>query len=208
VTTTVQRDPFALLPPPQAGQYIEHDGVRLRIITLTPEIAREWVDHFNPLNRPLSDERVEMFVRLIKNGEWKFLADPIRFALLPDGRVDMFDGQHRAWAVVFAEQSVPILLADGFDQSVRPYVDNVRPRSAADQFAMDGIKYHKNVASGAALLIRWHRGVILQRSYQLAPPEIHKWVNEHPLIIETAAEAGHIRNRMWVIPSAVAAFLY
>lgn len=72
----------------------------LHVERIGPNRAAELLAE-NTHNRPVSPRRVENYVREMERGEWSVIADPgIVRCVLPDGRVQLANGQHRLKAIV------------------------------------------------------------------------------------------------------------
>lgn len=71
--------------------------ITAKVETITPEIAKTMLGE-NVNNRRISRDNVNLFAREIRNGEWRFNGEAIKFG--KDGR--LLDGQHRLLAVIAA----------------------------------------------------------------------------------------------------------
>ena len=78
-----------------AAEYARTNQIVSRIITVTPELAREFVSH-NLNNRRLSQKIVEIYASRMKKGKWEINNDDLGFDT--EGR--MLNGQHRCWACI------------------------------------------------------------------------------------------------------------
>lgn len=73
-------------------------------IYVSPATAKRWLAKNTANYRALSADKVSMYARDMKNGEWKNNGETIKF--YEDGT--LFDGQHRLAGVVKA--GVPVLM--------------------------------------------------------------------------------------------------
>lgn len=73
----------------------------LGIITITPDLAREWLDRMRfPTQRPVRERHVQFLAREIEHG--RFRLSPIDIRSL-DGQDYLVNGQHRLHAVIRAD---------------------------------------------------------------------------------------------------------
>lgn len=73
------------------------EKITAKVETITPDIAKTMLGE-NVNNRRISHDNVNMFAREMRNGEWRFNGEAIKFS--KDGR--LLDGQHRLLAVIAA----------------------------------------------------------------------------------------------------------
>ena len=101
-------------------------------IAVTPEIARQWLLN-NVHNRPVSATTVEKYRINMIAGQWKYAADPIRFAI----GGNLLDGQHRLIALAGIPDevgiAVPFLVVRGLPQESQKYMDQGSKRGAGQQ---------------------------------------------------------------------------
>lgn len=76
------------------------------VIDVGPPIAKEWLELNHERNRTVSWPRVKTISRDMKAGAWKLTHQAICFG--GDGK--LIDGQHRLYAVVDADVTVPMLV--------------------------------------------------------------------------------------------------
>lgn len=108
-------------------------GVFSEYVVLTPALAAELLRR-NPENRTLRVSKLEQLTNDIRHGRWVFNGEPI--IMSSDGYLN--DGQHRANAVINANQSVPVLMVFGLDRESRITLDQGSARTAGDYLAMGG----------------------------------------------------------------------
>jgi hypothetical protein len=105
--------------------------------TVTPAQAATWLKN-QKTNRPINNRFVEYLKGEILAGSWRTIHQGIAFDL--DGQ--LVDGQHRLAAIVAAGQPVNVMVTFGVQaKDVRDAVDQGKPRSRAQLFAMSGEKY-------------------------------------------------------------------
>lgn len=122
--------------------------ITVETLEVTPDLAKQMLDA-NEVNRNPSDDRVERYARAMRNGDWRFIGDPIRQST--DGRV--LDGQHRLKAIEKSGITVTLVVVRGIPVEHQKYMDAGRARKAADSVHMMGIKNSTTVAAAARLLM-------------------------------------------------------
>ena len=87
------------------------EKITAKVETITPDIAKTMLGE-NVNNRRISHDNVNMFAREMRNGEWRFNGEAIKFS--KDGR--LLDGQHRLLAArrAFRSQSGDMLTSSMF----------------------------------------------------------------------------------------------
>jgi hypothetical protein len=70
---------------------------------VSPEMAAKWLEG-NTHNRPLNEAAIDRLVRDMQAGRWRLTHQGIAF----DANDVLIDGQHRLWAVVIANVTVPM----------------------------------------------------------------------------------------------------
>lgn len=127
----------------------------LAIVTVTPEMATELLEH-NTLNRPLNQMHVNRIARQIIDGKWRFNGDTVKVAKSGD----VLDGQHRLWAIIEAKKPVETVIVRGIEREAFATIDTIRkPRSGGDTLALCGATRYRNiVAEALKWLLRWQNG--------------------------------------------------
>lgn len=116
--------------------------IETKMILVTPKLAEATLIE-NEGNRKLNPARVDMFVRLIKAGLFRFSHQGI--ALDENGK--LIDGQHRLAAIVKSKCSVWMLVTKGLPRESTIVIDNHQKRSFTQHMAMIGrIETEKDVA--------------------------------------------------------------
>lgn len=114
----------------------------IKAMTITPEIAAEWLERNFAGNRPLSTLRVSRYAGAITRGEWRLNGETIKF----NTAGELIDGQHRLRAIVVAGKAIDVFVARGVDDY--DTVDQGKARSAADTMHISG-------RAAAALKFMW-----------------------------------------------------
>src|SRR5712691_3180199 len=102
------------------GQHIEEIGCTpdLAIVTITPELAQEWLDRGGN-NRKVTRRRIDAMTAAIQRGEWQLTGEAIK--LDDEGRVR--DGQNRLHAIVQAGIPVRSVVARGVSEDAFDVMD-------------------------------------------------------------------------------------
>lgn len=174
-------------------------------ITITPELATELLER-NGLNRPLNEQHVARIARQIKAGKWRFNGETIKIA----DTQDVFDGQHRLWAVIEAKQSIDTLIIYGLTREAFATIDTLsKPRSGADVLALNGAhQYRSTMASALQWLIRWQRNTLLDYrnpKNRVENSDIEEIFAAHGGIVQAAERATKLRR---VANPSLLTFLY
>ena len=103
------------------------------VMDLTPSMAARWLEG-NTHNRSISQGHVERLAREMKAGRWRLTHQGIAFSV--GGR--LLDGQHRLWAVVMSDVSVPVRVFFNEPADVVEDIDGGLARSAADRMMLSG----------------------------------------------------------------------
>lgn len=110
-------------------------------------LAEEWLQTMK-INRPLNDERVRLYAQEIKAGRWVAgTGDSIKF----NTKGELFDGQHRLWAIIESGMAVWLSVARGCDDESIDVVDCFGVRTTANILSLSSIPYPTTVAGA----VRW-----------------------------------------------------
>jgi hypothetical protein len=156
----------------------------LEIMTITPELAQEWLDR-GGANRKITRRRVEATAAAIQRGEWRLTGEAIK--LDDEGRVR--DGQNRLNAIVEAGIPVRSVVARGVTEEAFDVMDTGRSRTAADVLHIHGYPSQNALAAAARGLMfieRYGRVFPSQRDSHLyvTPVTVLQYVKEHPELID------------------------
>src|SRR5437868_14550451 len=113
--TTTPRTPNAragaAASPPQRKTRTSEANLDLQVMTITPELAQEWLDR-GGTNRKITRRRIDAMTAAIQRGEWRLTGEAIK--LDDEGRVR--DGQNRLHAIVQAGIPVRSVVARGISE--------------------------------------------------------------------------------------------
>ena len=102
------------------GAQADEGRERVRMMTVTPELAREWMQ-FNSGNRKVQKNHIDVIKRDILNGNWMLNAQPICFtgdpmAAANDDTPRLLNGQHRLHAIIAADAPIEVPIATGIPE--------------------------------------------------------------------------------------------
>lgn len=115
----------------------------IEVQLVTPEIAKEWLDTRFDDERPLRQSHVERLARDMRDDNWVFNGDPIRFDRDTE---KLTDGQHRLKAQVVSDTSQYFAIID-LPTEARATFDTNVPRSLGDAIHYDS--FGKEVGVGS-----------------------------------------------------------
>lgn len=110
-------------PPPE--QEITDSPLTARVMLVTPEIAKRWLEKNHPSNRPISSKQVEAFATDMRNNAWTLTHQPVCF----DGSGFLIDGQHRLHAIIMAGVAVKLFVVHNSEGTFHDPIDRGRTRS-------------------------------------------------------------------------------
>lgn len=178
-----------------------------RVVTVTPEMARDWIDNRNKQNRSVSKARVTAYARDMAAGRWMFTNQAIGF----DVNGKLSDGQHRLYACIESGVAFETLVVTNMDPEAQAKVDTGRARTPGDMLAvLDGVTNANNVAAIAKLAITWDKGHRLLSSYKPTHQEIREYVSntDNTALLARAAEVGNKSRRFVPVRTALIGIAY
>lgn len=117
-----------------------------RLDELTPEFAGELLQQLHPNQRRLRKGHVAQLARAMKEGRWRWTADPIKL----DRNLRIIDGQHRLAAIVLSDVTLKdVLIATIDDPEAFRAIDQGVTRSLGDIMTTAGYKPVPRTISGA-----------------------------------------------------------
>lgn len=97
-------------------------------MTITPEMAQNWLDHANTGNRPLRERYAEQIAGDIKQGAFRMTPEAIAFDV--NGR--LIAGQHRLRAIAIANKAIPLQVCFDAPPDAQAYMDQGRRQTLTD----------------------------------------------------------------------------
>lgn len=116
------------------------------VVTVTPEMAQEWLDNHNTRNRTIRPHRVDRYANDIQRGRWQ-----VAQAIMFDKFDNLLDGQHRLAAIVQVGTPVQALVTKGLEPEAYDVIDAGMTRTSADVMRHRGLPADLGLAAGT----RW-----------------------------------------------------
>lgn len=117
------------------------DPSKRESVTVTPDIARHWLETLADYQRKASTKDVDLYARAMKEGKWDENV-PQAICFDTDGR--LCDGQHRLMAVVASGASIKFDVIRGITRETFLRLDQGRRRTAAEFIA---VKHSNHIAA-------------------------------------------------------------
>ncbi|HET9144064.1 hypothetical protein [Actinophytocola sp.] len=148
-----------------------------------PAEAKEILEHHNAQNRAFKRKSINQYTRAMRQGEWTFIGDPIRF----DRGGELLDGQNRLAAVI--ESGIPqtFVVIRNLEPDSQRYMDSGVKRSPADQLKIEGVAHPNEVAQIAALVMHWKGNDLPGMNIKYSTFEIVEFVEANTNAVEAAA---------------------
>ena len=167
--------------------------ITAKVETITPEIAKTMLGE-NVNNRRISRDNVNLFAREIRNGEWRFNGEAIKFG--KDGR--LLDGQHRLLAVIAADKPLTTLVIRGLEDETQQTMDSGKTRTLGDVLTLRGEKNSTQLASLArAVYLADQLGMEAAAQNDLKPTrgEIISFIDQTPQLADVLAASRAFRSQ-------------
>lgn len=161
------------------------EKITAKVETITPEIAKTMLGE-NVNNRRISRDNVNLFAREMRNGEWRFNGEAIKFG--KDGR--LLDGQHRLLAVIAADKPLTTLVIRGLEDETQQTMDSGKTRTLGDVLTLRGEKNSTQLASLArAVYLADQLGMEAAAQNDLKPTrgEIISFIDQTPQLAQGQA---------------------
>ena len=121
--------------------------------------AKEYLERVLP-NRTLNERLARRYAEDMRTGRWINNGQGI----VLDHQGNLIDGQHRCQAIVFAQQSISMLVVRGVPATAMETIDSGRPRGLADVLRIEGYSSSVVLAAAARLVFNYVAGVALTYS--------------------------------------------
>lgn len=163
----------------------------VRMLLVTPEMARKWLNRFNRGNRKIQQNHIATIKRDIEKDNWMLNAQPICFWGDPETAVEnedarLLNGQHRLMACIQANMPIEVPIAVNIPQEAFATYD-VHAKRAVHR---KGPRVDERVVTAAARL-QWKTDNGIPFSTRLSPSatEILMTIDAHPELEFCAARA-------------------
>jgi hypothetical protein len=169
------------------------------LTTITPEMAKKWIDTANVNNRSIRKSVVSRYARDMENDRWQVNGDAIRFS----SNDNLLDGQHRLMACIQANYAFSAYVITGLDESSYLTIDRACQKTFADALA-HGKETNTHTLSAA---LRWivlaeTQGIWKFRSATPTESEMEDALLRHPGIRQAVNGCGRING----LPQSFIAF--
>ena len=177
-----------------------------KVITITPEMAKDMLERNMKNNRRVSKETVMRYARIMKAGGWNLTHQGIAF----DTNGKLIDGQHRLHAIVQANVPVELLVTNGVEHIAGEAftIDAGLRRTTLNIMQISGIEdvVYKNTSNYISSYIRWK----IPGKRTASAAEIISYIDRHytdiaELYSMTRTDLGNSKTRR--IPSLIGAAL-
>lgn len=177
----------------------------LSIETVTPELARLWLDT-NSGNRQLRSTVVDRYARDMSAGAWALTGAPIVFS----DQGFLIDGQHRLAACVKSQVPFQTAVMHGASLDSHGAIDVGLRRSLKDELRWRGESNATDLAAAIRLDHVWAHGLIIRgTNFALSTHEALMWLDQNPGLRHAVREAGRHRCHLKALPSSILApFIY
>lgn len=121
---------------------------------ITPEMATQILENHNSKNRNVSEGTVQSYANDMKNGRWTMTHQGLAF----DINGTLLDGQHRLWAIVFANTPIEFMVTRGLPvekdgQFTMDAIDRNRVRTTGQQMQLCHSVKNGNVVAAAMRVV-------------------------------------------------------
>lgn len=169
-----------------ARKQLPKKQIRPEVITITPELAKEWLDK-NTHNRRMGPSTVRLYAEAMKNGEWRLNGEPIIF----DWNDVLQNGQNRLAAIIEANVTIDALVVFDADPDNLYTLDVPRRRSLKDALYLRGVTTDRSALS-AAITWSWRlaNGRMEEKQTTGSLPGYLKWYDENEAELLAALHPG------------------
>lgn len=181
-----------------------------QVIEVTPAQAKIWL-LLNKNNRKTKGVKIVQYARDMREGNWKFTGEAIKFNDLGD----LVDGQNRLHALIDSETTQPFLVVTGLVKDAQAVMDSGAPRNAGDALVFHGYKYPNELAASARTHYFWKRAggfahCMSSPNTNLSPTnaELVDYVAEHPELVDAARNTKTVARQLRIAHGALGAAYY
>lgn len=131
------------------------------VVVITPDMAVDLLERNINNNRPPRQNRVNAYAEAMRRDHWALTGESIKIGR-PDaeGKVWLYDGQHRLWACVEAGVPFRTFVVKDIDPAASTFIDSGIPRSMGDVVHMTGGDNAGARAAMARVILGWRAGVL------------------------------------------------
>ena len=181
--------------------------MKTEVRTITPVVATEMLKK-NLNNRKVSEKHVSFLAQEMRNGNWLFDGQPLRF----DENNVLIDGQHRLNAIIKSKTSQNILIITGLKKESFLVMDTGKNRNAADVLSINGEQYYSQISSCARFIIKLKGGNSAggSRLSSTSNTGIVQWLDNNRIIVDYIKTSIKLKKAFSGVLSDtyIASFLY
>lgn len=127
-----------------------------KIVMMTPELAKEYLQKNLEINRKVSETYVKKYALDMKEGRWQADACP---PIIVSRQGHLLDGQHRLLAVVDSGISVEMSVREGVEDTIFASIDQGNTRKASQ---MVNMKYAHDSEAIAKVIYAFEKGASIR----------------------------------------------
>lgn len=174
------------------------------MVTVTPEMAKNWLDTVNTHNRTVRDTTIQTYARDMEHGNWLQTGEPIKFSV----KGVLLDGQQRLAAMVRSNVTLELFAVWDLSLEAQAFMDTGRKRTAANMLELAGEKDSAVLASAAKLALGVESGLPKPSAYEATHAEVANYVKAHPELRRAVEVTRPFARRTDCGPSVVAYTYY
>jgi hypothetical protein len=144
-------------------------------ITVTQEIAHEFLAMNTERQRPVNNATVDKYTALMNKGEWEENGDVLRFSTTGQ----LLDGQHRCHAVIKSGKAQVWNIVTGLPPRVFDVIDIGKNRNVADVLSIAGIQYGQVVGPAVKIIMQYTELNMMRKSATSSNHEVLAWIEKH-----------------------------
>ncbi len=126
----------------------------VEIVTITPDLAKQWIKAAKVRNRRLRDDYVAKLAEAMRRGEFQFNGDAIRWS---KSNI-ILDGQHRLEAIIRSGVSVQQIVVRGLDDDSQVTMDRQNKRTLGHHLDIMGETNSKTLTAAVNMAWQWDQG--------------------------------------------------
>lgn len=170
----------ALFQVPVQAMPLEHWGISVYLVYLTPEVATSMLARKNT-NRSFRLPQLNKLKRAMELGRWEINGETIIFD--EDGR--LIEGQHRLKAVVESGVSIWSFCVHGIDRERFKTMGQGAKRTAGDILGIQGLKNSRNLAAALRWVYRYENDFMNNPHPNITDDELADTLPDHPTIVDS-----------------------
>lgn len=184
--------------PLQLVTKVAGNEITLAVVAISPDLASQMLAH-NSHNRNPRQRTIDLYATDMANGDWRFTAAPVTF----DAAGNLLDGQHRLYAIVQANVTIPTLVVRGLETEAQDDTDRGIPRKFYDVLALRGETNASTLAAVVRRMVLWETGE--RRNIQnraVSSAAMLRWLEANPQIRDICNNANRV-GRGVALPASI-----